>query len=163
MPESVYLSQSPFEDKNSIVLVVTCSSHDTLPYVREFLDRHLNLPEGSYNLLAVPGGAQFLVLSEYLPKFSWAGRKWLAFAVEKLKVSRIILVAHESCSWYADERFVPALLHQLVHGDGTAKDHQRNDLKEAVALLRALLPTASAEAYFAEMSAGGHLAFTREA
>ena len=162
MPESVYVSQSPFQDKNSTVLVATCSSHDALPYVREFLDRHLKLPEGSYNLLAVPGGAQFMVLSEYLPKFSWAGRKWLAFAVEKLKVSRIILVAHEGCSWYADERFVPALLHQLVHGDGTAKDHQRNDLKEAVASLRESMPTVSSEAYFAEKDSVGHLAFTRE-
>ncbi len=163
MPESVYVCQAPLEDRGSTVLVVACSSHATLPYVREFLDRHLRLPEGSYNLLAVPGGAQFMTLSEYLPKFSWVGRKWLAFAVEKLKVSRIILVAHEGCSWYADERFVPALLHKHGHGDWTAKDHQRTDLKEAVASLRDLLPAASAEAYFAEKSADGRLAFSREA
>ncbi len=163
VPETVYFSQAPFEDKGSTVLVVACSSHDTLPYIREFLERHLKLPEGGYNLLAVPGGPQFMALSEYLPKFAWAGRKWLAFAVEKLNVRRIILVSHEGCSWYADERFVPVLLHKFVHGDKSTKERQRDDLKEAVGSLHASLPAVSAEAYFAEKAADGRLAFTREA
>ncbi len=163
MSEVIYTSQGPFEDKDSSVLVVACSSHDTLPYLREFLEKCLKLPDGTYNLLAVPGGPQFMVLSEYLPKFGWVGQKWLGFAIDKLKVRRIVLIAHEGCSWYADERFVPALLHKLGHGDRTPKERQRDDLKDVVASLRSSVPTASAEAYFIEKSADGHLAFTREA
>jgi len=160
--ETIYTSHRPFEDKGSTVLVVACSSYATLPYVREFLDQRLKLPEGAYNLLAVPGGPQFLALSEYLPKFAWVGQKWLNFAIEKLRVRRIILISHEDCSWYADERFVPALLHKLGHGDRTSKDRQRADLKEAVASLRSTLPLAAAEAYFIEKSPDGRLIFTRE-
>ncbi len=163
MSDTVYVSQKPFEDAGSTVLVVTCSSNSILPYVREFLDRKLGLPEGVYNLLAVPGGPQFMAVSEYLPKFGWVGQKWLGFAVDKLKVRRIILIAHEGCSWYADERFVAALLQKIGHGDGATKDHQRRDLKDAVVSLRASLPMAAAEAYFIDKSADGHLAFTREA
>jgi len=162
MSETIYVSQKAFEDKGSSVLVVACSSHATLPYVREFVERQLKLPEGTYNLLAVPGGPQFMAVSEYLPKFGWVGKKWIAFAVDKLEVRRVILVAHEGCSWYADERFVPALLQKIGHGDRTPKDHQRDDLKDAVASLRDAMPMVAAEAYFAEMGADGHLAFTRE-
>jgi hypothetical protein len=108
--------------------VVACSSYATLPYVCEFLDQHLNLPEGTYNLLAVPGGHQFMALSEYLPKFAWVGQKWINFAIEKLKVRRIILISHDDCSWYADERFITALMNKLGHEDRTIKDRQHDDL-----------------------------------
>ncbi len=163
MSQPVYTSQRPFEDKGSTVLLVACSGHAFLPYVREFLEAQLHLPEGSYDLLAVPGGPQFMALSEYLPKFAWAGQRWVSFAIDKLKVRHIILVAHEDCTWYADERFVPALLHRLGHGDRTMKERQVDDLKGAAASLRALAPVAAVEAYFAEKSADGHLTFTREA
>lgn len=163
MSQVVYTSQRVFEDKGSTVLVVTCLSHATLPYIREFLDQHLKLPDGAYNLLAVPGGPQFMALTEYLPKFAWVGQKWINFAFEKLQVRRIILFAHEDCSWYADERFVSALLHKLGHGERTLKDRQRDDLREAVASLRASLPTAVLEAYFVEKTPDGHLIFTAEA
>ena len=46
----------------------------------------------------MPGGPQFMALSEYLPKFAWVGQKWINFAIEKLKVRRIILISHEDCS-----------------------------------------------------------------
>ncbi len=163
MPEITYVSQKPFEDPGSAVLVVACSSHATLPYVREFLERCLKLPDGTYDLLAVPGGPQFMILSEYLPKFAWVGQKWLGFAVDRLKVRRIVLIAHENCSWYGDERFVPALLQKLGHADITTKEHQRLDLKEAISRLRASLPAVAAEAWFIEKSADGHLSFSREA
>ncbi len=163
MAETIYVSQGTFEDRGSSVLVVACSSGSTLPYVREFLDKGLKLPDGAYNLLAVPGGPQFLALSEYLPKFGWVGQKWLGFAVDKLKVRRIILIAHQDCQWYADERFAAALLNRLGHGERTTRERQIGDLKETVSSLRAALPMTAPEAYFAGKSADGHLAFTREA
>jgi len=163
MSELVYTSTQPFEDKGSSVLVVACAAYAYLPFLREFLDAHLKLPEGSYNLLAVPGGPQFLALSEYLPKFAWVGQKWVTFATEKLRVRRIILVSHEACVWYGDQRFVPALLHALGHGERTMKDRQIEDLKHVVASLRSSVPVASVEAYYIDKGGDGHLTVSREA
>jgi hypothetical protein len=163
MSQIVYTSQQVFEDKGSTVLVVACSSYVTLPYVREFLDQHLKLPEGTYNLLAVPGGPQFMALTEYLPKFAWVGQKWINFAIDKLQVRRIILISHQDCSWYADERFVPALLHKLGHHDQSPHDRQRDDLKATAASLRSSLHLSTIEAYFVEKAADGRLTFTCEA
>jgi hypothetical protein len=163
MSQLAYTSQKPFEDKSSNVLVVACSGYAFLPFVREFLDAHLKLPEGSYNLIAVPGGPQFLAVSEYLPKFAWVGQKWMTFAIEKLQVRRIILVWHQECVWYGDERFVPALLHALGHGERTMKDRQLEDLRHVVATMRASVPVASVEAYYIDKGGDGHLTVSREA
>lgn len=163
MAEVVYTSQSAFEDKGSTVLVVACSGYAFLPAVREFLEKKLGLPEGAYNVLAVPGGPQFLTLSEYLPKFAWVGNKWLTFAVERLKVARVILISHQDCVWYADERILPALLQRFGHGGASQDEHQRSDLHHAAAALRANLPSVVVEAYFVAKTADGHLAFEREA
>lgn len=130
--------------------------------MREFLEAHLKLAEGGYNLLSVPGGPQFMALSEYLPKFAWVGHKWVTFAIEKLQVRRIILISHEDCAWYADERFAPALMRVLGHGEASMKDRQREDLRRAAEALHASLPVASVEAYMAEKGADGHLTFSRE-
>jgi hypothetical protein len=77
-------------------------------------------------------------------------------------VTRVVLVAHEGCLWYEDERFVPALLHRLAHG-GTAADHQRDDLRRAAEGLRALAVPIATEAYFIARTADDRLAFHREA
>jgi hypothetical protein len=163
MAQAEYTSRKPLEDPGSNVLVVACSGHEFQPYLREFLAEHLKLPEGTYNLLAVPGGPHFMALSEYLPKFAWAGQRWVGFAVDKLQVRRIILVAHDGCAWYADERFVPALLRALGHGERPLRDHQRDDLARAAASLRASLPVVAVEAYFAAKESDGRLAFHRVA
>ncbi len=162
MPETPFTTSKPIETRGGGAVVVACSANDLQPALREFLEQHLKLPEGTYYLLAVPGGPQFMALSEHLPKFAWAGQKWVGFFVEKLKVGRIVLVSHEDCAWYADERFLPAILRALGHGDLSMKDRQRNDLKHAAAALRSALPAAVVEAYFAEKTADGHLTFNRE-
>jgi hypothetical protein len=73
MSEILYTSQAPFVEPESAVLVISCSSNAFLPYTQEFLEKHLGLGPGAYDLLAVPGGPQFLLLTEYLPKFAWGG------------------------------------------------------------------------------------------
>ncbi len=163
MADVVYTTQSTFEDKGGTVLVVACSAYAFLPAVREFLEKKLGLPEGTYNLLAVPGGPQFLTLSEYLPKFAWAGNKWVNFAVDKLGVTRIVLISHQDCVWYADERILPALLQRFGHGGASTEEHQRSDLHHAAAELRGSIPAVVVEAYYLVKTPDGHLAFEREA
>src|SRR5512143_362151 len=142
MSGAVYVASARAEASPSPVLVVACANNAYLAATREFLERHLGLPEGGYHFLAVPGGPQFLVLSEHLPKFAWVGHRWMRFAIEKMAVTRVVLVAHERCLWYEDERFVPALLHRLAHGE-TVAEHQRGDLHRAAEGLRGLgLPLA---------------------
>jgi len=161
MSAAVYLASARAEASSSPVLVVACSNSAYLAATREFLERHLRLPEGGYHLLAVPGGPQLLVVTEHLPKFTWAGHRWLRFASEKMGVKRVVLVAHEGCLWYEDERFVPALLHRLAHG-GTTAEHQRNDLRRAAEGLHGLGLPLALEAYYVANGADGRLEFHSE-
>jgi catechol 2,3-dioxygenase-like lactoylglutathione lyase family enzyme len=158
---AVYIASARPDASPSSVLVVACSNSGYIAATREFLERHLGLREGGYHLLAVPGGPQLLVLSEHLPKFAWAGHRWIRFAVEKMGVTRIVLVAHDGCLWYEDERFVPALLHRLAHG-GTAAEHQRDDLRRAAEGLRGLGLPLAIEAYYVAQGADGRAEFHKE-
>jgi hypothetical protein len=163
MADVVYTTRTPHPVGSSSVLVVACTGYDNQAPVREFLDQQLKLPEGSYNLLAVPGGPHFLLLSEYLPKFGWVGQRWLRFAVDKLGVTRVILIGHQGCTWSADERFIPALLHKLGHGEQSPDDRQRGELKEAASYLRSFLPQVAFEAYFMTASEDGLRHFSKQA
>ena len=74
MSQTVYRSSAAFAETPARTLVICCSASAWMPYTREFLAGGLSLTEGSYDLLAVPGGGQLLLLGEYLPKFAWAGQ-----------------------------------------------------------------------------------------
>ncbi|HEV8307730.1 MAG TPA: hypothetical protein VGW35_08675 [Methylomirabilota bacterium] len=164
MATPVYRSQTPFTDKGSATLVVTCGSNAFAPYVREFLERHLALPEGTYDSLAVPGGPQFLLLTEYLPKFAWAGHRWVKFLVEHHRLRRAVLVGHEDCAWHDDERMIPALLHRLAAGPAgpdSGKDRQLEGLRQMARALHELLPSLAVEAYFAGKEPDGRVGFLR--
>ena len=116
---------------------------------------------GSFDALLVPGGAQFLLLSDYLPKFAWVGRKWISFLVERHRLSRVIVVAHDDCAWYAEERLLPAFLLRFGHDTLPAAERQRRDLGEIAGLLRNLLPSTSVETWFAAKGADGILTFVK--
>ena len=83
--------------------VIHCSDPRFQGAFQDFLRGELGLKQ--YGLIAVPGGAQFLTLVEYLPKFSWAGWRWAKFLMDAAQPPRIVLIAHEDCRWYLDMRF----------------------------------------------------------
>lgn len=161
MPDPVYISEAPFVEEESSVLVICCSSNAFLPYTQEFVERALGLGPGRYDLLAVPGGPQFLLLTEYLPKFAWVGHRWVKFLVERHRLKRVIVISHEDCAWYSDERFIPQILQKFGVGR-SLKERQREDLKEIVQALRNLGLPISVEAYYAEKGADGRVHFVRE-
>lgn len=161
MAEPSYISQTPFAEHESSVLVICCSSHVFLPYTQEFIEKGLELGPGQYDLLAVPGGPQFLLLTEYLPKFAWVGQKWVKFLVERHRLKRVIAISHEDCAWYSEERFVPQFLQKFGVGR-SLKERQREDLREIVQALRNLGLPISVEAYYAEKSPDGRVRFVRE-
>jgi hypothetical protein len=85
------------------VVVIHCSDPRYQPHFQDFLRTRLGLT--SYALVAIPGGPQTLTLVEYLPKFAWSGWRWMKFLVNLTRPRRIILVAHDDCRWYLDNRF----------------------------------------------------------
>jgi hypothetical protein len=159
MDSAVYRSQGPFAEGQSATLVITCTSHAYSPYVREFLERHLGLADGTYDSLAVPGGPQFLLLGEYLPKFAWAGQRWVKFLVERHRLERAVLISHQDCAWHDDDRMIPALVHRLAGGADQAD--QPADLRRMAEALHRYVSGIALEAYFAGKEPDGRVGFVR--
>ena len=124
-------------------LVVHCSDARYLPHFQDFLRSGLGLAH--YTLIAVPGGAHALTLTEYLPKFSWAGWRWVAFLENLFQPPRVILIGHHDCRWYKDARF-----HHLHAG---SDDRQHEDLRRVKAEMQARFPRVAVETWFARLDA----------
>ena len=118
MPE-IYRTAPVKSDGESAALVLHCSDPRYEPHFQEFLGNGLGLRR--YALIAVPGGAQFLTLVDYLPKFSWVGWRWMKFMTELARPHRLILIAHEDCHWYLHTRF--------GHDPSHVRDQQIADLE----------------------------------
>ena len=123
------------------VVVIHCSDPRYQPHFQDFVRNGLGIAH--YALIAVPGGAHFLTLMDYLPKFSWAGWRWVKFLVDLTKPRRIILIGHDDCRWYLDFRFGqdPARLREKV----------TEDMRRVRAALGERFATASIELYFARL------------
>jgi hypothetical protein len=121
------------------VIAVHCSDPRYQPHFQQFLNTALGL--GRYGLVAVPGGPQFLTLTDYLPKFSWAGWRWLKFLVDLANPSRIVLIAHDDCRWY----------HGFMrHGEAPAL-RQIDDLRRVRTMMQERFGQAAVEMYFARL------------
>ncbi len=102
-------------------LVIHCSDPRYQPHFQEFLETGLGLAH--YALIAVPGGPHCLTLSDYLPKFAWAGWRWVKVMERVAQPERIILIAHDDCRWYVSMGFVSA--------PASLRERQIADLKTA--------------------------------
>ncbi len=137
---SYQLSSTPHRASTD-VLVVHCSDHRIQAGLHEFLNQSLNL-DGNYDLLVIPGGPQCLTLVEYLPKFSWAGWRWFRFLVEAHELRRMILIAHQDCSWYKDLPF-------HLHASAEPRLRQEEDLRRVRQSLMKDFPELKVELYYA--------------
>ncbi len=122
------------------VLVIHCSDPRYQEAFHDFLRQGLRLDR--YALVAVPGGPQFLTALEYLPKFAWAGWRWLKFLRKAGNTGRIILIAHDDCRWYAE--LPPARAPSV-------RERQACDARAACIALRRQLDTARVDMYFARL------------
>jgi len=143
VPE-IYRQAAAAPGEEPAVLVIHCSDPRYQPHFQDFLRRGLGLER--YALIAVPGGPQLLTLSEYLPKFAWAGWRWMKFLVGLTRPSRIILIAHDDCRWY---------LH-LGFGSppGRLRERQVADLQRVRADLAERFGSGRIELYYARLADG---------
>lgn len=123
------------------VLVIHCSDPRYQAPFHDFLRNQLKLSR--YALLAVPGGPQFLGATELLPKFNWAGWRWVKFLGKLGNTDRVILIAHDDCRWYAD-----AL-------QAAGRERQLKDLREVADGLRERFSPVKVELYFARLTDAG--------
>lgn len=126
------------------VVAVHCADPRYQVAFHEFLHRELNLER--YALVAVPGGPQFLAVSEHLPKFAWAGWRWMKFLGKLSPVNRVILIAHDDCRWYHDMGF--------LQGAADPRAKQIADLHNVRAALRERFESATVECWFARLENG---------
>ena len=94
--------------------------------------------------------APTLTLLDYLPKFSWAGWRWIKFLVDLEKPVRVILVGHEDCSWYRDLRFLPRRK--------STRERIVDDLTAVAREVSERFPLVRVETYYAAL-AGGNAVF----
>jgi hypothetical protein len=127
--------------------VVHCSDPRYQPHFQDFLRHGLSLER--YALIAVPGGAHFLTLVEYLPKFSWVGWRWVKFTLDVARAERVILMGHDDCRWYLDLRF--------GHDPARLRERIAADLRHVRAGLTERFPHLRVESYYARLD-GEHAA-----
>ena len=130
--------------ESGTALVIHCSDPRYQPHFHEFLRRGLGLER--YGLLVVPGGAHFLTLTDYLPKFSWAGWRWVKFIGDIAPPSRVVLIAHDDCLWYRHVR--------ARQDDAAVREKQVADLRRVGEALRERLGDLRVELYYARLVDG---------
>ena len=142
MPPSVYYTSAHGAGGESKPLVIHCSDPRYQPHFQEFLETGLGLAH--YALIAVPGGPHCLTLSDYLPKFAWAGWRWVKVMERVAQPERIILIAHDDCRWYVSMGF--------VSGAMSLRERQIADLKTARKALAERFST-TVDLYYARLEA----------
>jgi len=102
MPE-IYRSAELRSSGDGASLVVHCSDPRFQPHFQDFCRTALQMDH--YGLIAIPGGPQLLAGMALLPKFSWAGWRWMKFMVDLTRAPRVVLIVHDDCRWCLQSLF----------------------------------------------------------
>jgi hypothetical protein len=127
------------------VVVFHCSDPRYQAHFADFLRLKLGLDR--YALVAVPGGPQCLVPADYLPKFAWAGWRWMKFLGRLMRPERLILIAHDDCRWYIENGFAP--------DPAAARDRQVQDLHRVRAEIVERFAGARVDLFYATLETTG--------
>jgi len=147
---SIAYSGSP----QASALVIACNSFLYLAQTLEFLERGLGLQ--SYDLIAVPGGIQWLALPDLLPKHHRVSRWAVEYLLRRHRIERDIGIAHQGWSAYDDEGTLGSLA-RLATGK-TVAEHQRDHLARVGRDLRAAFGV-TVELYWAALEDGRTVVF----
>ncbi|HUW34578.1 MAG TPA: carbonic anhydrase [Planctomycetota bacterium] len=150
-PEPIaFEAATPWPQPKADTLVIQCSDHRFQAQFDDFLWNGLGLQ--SFDRLVVPGGPQFLMAAAALPKFEWAGRRWLKFLVKHHGLRRLILVAHDDCGWYKDIS-VGSIAIPLL------RERQIADLRKTPQMVHELVPNVECRLFFAKPNDAGRVQF----
>ena len=122
--------------------MIACADGRWRDHIEDFVADALKV-DPAYDLLMVPGGAEPLALADLIPKdFSFLRRR-LEMLVRSHATRRIVLIAHENCSWYRERRIGPITL--------DLKARQLADLRRARGLITDWFEGVSVETYYARV------------
>ncbi|MBX3374508.1 MAG: hypothetical protein KF817_11800 [Phycisphaeraceae bacterium] len=140
----VFVSQLPYESARIHAAAIYCSDGRVGEHFDDFLQRGLGLPR--YDRVALPGGPAGLAGHPQAHLEEQGVVDELRFLVEAHGLSRVVLIAHENCAFYAA---------RLGLGDRRLVLMQRADLVRAAALVRRVTEVPIVEGYFARFTGGG--------
>ncbi len=138
----------PLHVINPDVLVVHCSSHKFQAAFRSFIREKLS-PEENYDVIAIPGGIQVLTFGEVLPKLSNMLTRPLKYLVKSHHPRRIVLIAHDGCSWYHD--YLPG----IIDITEPLAEREVQDLFRAGHIIKEMFPVIMIEYYYAKITNTG--------
>ena len=131
-------------------VVIHCSDPRYQGAFHSFIRDQLGLKQ--YALVAVPGGPQFLSAVELLPKFAWAGWRWMKFLGKLGATGRVILIAHEDCRWYHETG--------VAASSPSLREKQDSDLRAVCAGLKERFGAIAIEQYYARFE-GSRIVFDK--
>ena len=131
----------PADAGGSPVVVVHCSDPRYQPHFQDFLRGGLKLDR--YALVAVPGGPQCFMPAQDQPALPSAGWRWMSFLVNLTSPSRVVLIAHDDCRWYIDNRFASA---------EDARERQLQDLRRAQEEIAGRFGAIAIDLYYATLT-----------
>ena len=117
-----YQTKLPWREEETETLIIHCSDHRFQAHIDEFIREEVK--RKSFDRLVFPGGPQFLLASTFLPKFEWAGRRWVKYLIKQHGIKEVICIAHENCGWYRNMN-VGSLSAPVL------RDRQVEDLRKA--------------------------------
>ena len=138
-----YESPLAYESSRIHAAAVYCSDGRVGEHIDDFLHNGLRLPR--YDRLAVPGGPACIAGHAEAHIEQQGVVDELKFLVENHGVTRIVLIAHQGCAFYAQrlrlpERFLEA--------------QQQIDLAKAAGFIREITGQPWVDAYFARLKEG---------
>lgn len=137
-----YESRIPYEKSRIRAAAIYCSDGRVGEHFDDFLQNGLNLPR--YDRVALPGGPACLAGHPQAHLEEQGVIDELGFLVEVHGLTRIVLIAHESCAFYSARLELKDRRMELV---------QKADLVRAAAFVHRVTNVSNVEAYFARLDA----------
>ena len=137
-----YVSAVPFDEARVGAAAIYCSDGRFGEQMDEFLHSSLGLPR--YDRVAVPGGAACLAGHLMVYHEAQALDRQLSFLITGHALTRIVMIAHESCGFYKG----------LWLSESSIEKQQAVDLHKARTHILKHHPKIEIESYIARMSSG---------
>ena len=102
----VFQSAEPWDAERPQTLVISCVDGRWRPYIQEFLTEYVGISPHT-DFMAVPGGVEPLTLVDLIPKDFSFFRRRIEALVAGHGTRRVMCIAHQDCSWYAERKIGP--------------------------------------------------------